>query len=58
MSPVKTILGFIKILFIKMAKKIKVANRKFTHSKQLKKTAKKILKFRIDSLISTVEKIF
>ncbi|HMN47735.1 MAG TPA: CHAD domain-containing protein [Ignavibacteriaceae bacterium] len=39
-----------------MAKKIKWQIESLRYSKQLKKTANKILKFRIDSLISTVEK--
>lgn len=41
-----------------MAKKIKWQIESLRYSKQLKKTANKILKFRIDSLISTVEKYF
>lgn len=41
-----------------MAKKIKWQIESLRYSKQLKKTANKILKFRIDILISAVEKYF
>ena len=58
-KPFAVIFGFLRILFRwSMAKKIKWQIESLKYSKQLKKSANTILSFRIESLISIVERYF